>query len=343
MVWSVAFSPDGQVLAWGGWDKTICLWDLRGETPRERAVLQGHTDGVRSLAFSPDGQVLASGGEDKTIRLWDLRGERPRECAAFEGHTDQVWSLAFSPDGQVLASGSGDKTVRLWDLATRRPRVTLAGYADGLSSVAFVADGGVLASADASGRIILWRVTGEKLYDRPPSGRVVCAAFAPDGRHLAVANPDSTVYVLRLYDELDKVLADYDEVLRRDPHSVAALLGRGQVCLRLFEKGQDPERLDRALEDLTRAIGLDARCKEAYLLRALAHAHKNDSKRAIADYTRVLALDPGHAPAYYNRGLLCAEGGEYARAKADLDRAIRLDPELGQEGAAVSRQPGRRP
>src|SRR5262249_44654419 len=134
----------------------------------------------------------------------------------------------------------------------------------------------------------------------------------------------------RLYDELDKVLADYDEVLGRDPHSVAALLGRGQVGLRLFEKGQGQERLDRALEDLTRAVGLDARCKEAYLLRALAHAHKKDYRRAIDDYTRVLALDPGHAPAYYNRGLLYAEEKDYDRAKADLDKAIALDPELAK-------------
>src|SRR5947209_12089825 len=66
---SVAYSPDGKMLASGGWDNLVRVWDA--ESGKELGRCQGHTDAVWPVLFSPDGKLLASAGRDGTVRLWD--------------------------------------------------------------------------------------------------------------------------------------------------------------------------------------------------------------------------------------------------------------------------------
>ncbi|MDX6499872.1 MAG: hypothetical protein QOG23_3132 [Blastocatellia bacterium] len=77
---SVAFSPNGQLLASGGPGSTITLWDVRAR--KELRTLSGHLfDVVSSVAFSPDGKTLASGNDNGTIRLWDIASGKELNAA----------------------------------------------------------------------------------------------------------------------------------------------------------------------------------------------------------------------------------------------------------------------
>jgi tRNA A-37 threonylcarbamoyl transferase component Bud32 len=101
-VHSIAFSPDGRLLASGGEDHTVRLWDVA--TGREILPLRGHTNPVRCVVFSPDGKRLAAGGgtEDGNVIVWDpASGEIVRTLS---GDLRTVRGLAFSPDCKHLAT-----------------------------------------------------------------------------------------------------------------------------------------------------------------------------------------------------------------------------------------------
>jgi WD40 repeat protein len=222
---SIAYSPDGKVLASGGSDNRIRLWDP--DTGKEVRILEGHKGSVNCIAFSPDGKWLASGSQEHELWLWDVATGKERR--RFHGHTAAIERLALSPDGKALASSCLGGTLRLWDTATGKEtrslpidggcRIsamtfspdskrlafnnrddkgiqlvdvadgkvvqTFPGHEDRVYQLVFSADGATLYSA--GGALRAWDVASGKELRRYDDGKaaVICLALAPDGKTLA--------------------------------------------------------------------------------------------------------------------------------------------------------------
>jgi WD40 repeat protein/serine/threonine protein kinase len=109
---TLAFSPNGELLAWGVGQGTIRLWDMvQGQFAGE---LTGHRDSILGLVFAADGRRLASASGDQTIRVWNVADHR--EVVCLRGNEQEVWGLDFLPDGRTLVSGGKDGSVRFWNL-----------------------------------------------------------------------------------------------------------------------------------------------------------------------------------------------------------------------------------
>ncbi|MEM9487325.1 MAG: hypothetical protein AAGA83_26970, partial [Cyanobacteria bacterium P01_F01_bin.116] len=151
-VLSVAFSPDGFVLASGSGDESVRLWDV--ETGEGLAVLEGHQKRVRAVTFSHSGELVASGSEDHTVILWSVSQDQPLHVLA--EHTNRVRAIAFNFDDSILASGSEDHTIKLWDVRTQKCIKTITAHIDAVRVIAFHPQQNWLASSGYDSSIRVW-------------------------------------------------------------------------------------------------------------------------------------------------------------------------------------------
>ncbi len=148
----VAISPDSKVIASGGLDATVSLWDREGGKDLQR--LTGHSDAVLSVAFSLDGRHLASASADGSTRIWNV--STGQSLYTLSGHVGAVLAAVFSPDGQLVISGGADGTVRFWNTATGQNLETMGAHSS-VWQVAFGSNGKYLAAGYADGTINIWR------------------------------------------------------------------------------------------------------------------------------------------------------------------------------------------
>jgi WD40 repeat protein len=162
----LAYAPDGKLLASGGFDRFICIWDA--ETGKELRCFAADSNlNIRSLGFSRDGKMLAAGSSDNSIRVWDMatgseiwqkKGKGPGPVhIAFS--PDGVIGVALSPTDKTLAAGGMDSMVRLFDLSTGKEIGPYAGHQNTVSSVVLSHDGRTAVSIACDGTIRTWNAS----------------------------------------------------------------------------------------------------------------------------------------------------------------------------------------
>lgn len=194
-IWCLAYSPDGGLLASGGYDNLVHLWNAKtGELVK---TLKGHPSPVYCLAFSPDGKVLASGSyaarsTDNSLILWDVNTGGMLHGIPAASSFD-VYAVGFSPDGKTVASGGDDYLINVWDVRSGKGKmIRRHGQVSSLhflpTGKSFVvggrsADVFLLSAADGS---IIRRFTGHTQSVRHVD-------LSPDGKTLATTSTDGVM------------------------------------------------------------------------------------------------------------------------------------------------------
>lgn len=182
-VYSVAFSPDGSLLASCGQDRTVRLWDLA--SGRNVATLPGHDDEVNVVAFTPNGQSLISAGDAGQVLVWDTA--QRSLIQRLPAQKSSISCAAFSPGGQYFATGSADGQTVLWNTADWSQAAAWQGVEGKVEALAFSSDGGRLATTDDSCALDVMNIsapTPKSLLRKQLPHRANSLVFSNDGSEL---------------------------------------------------------------------------------------------------------------------------------------------------------------
>lgn len=221
VVEQLCFSPDGEYLASGGYDKSIRIWNLEtGQLDINPILDNGY---VTSLCYSPDGKYITSGRFHGTIQIWDAKsGSLIRENGPEDG--EAISSICYSSDGNSIAFGQmvnfgvwGDhsRPIYIWDIKNGGKMRSLNGHKGTINSICFSPNGRFIASSSEDEKCIrIWDTISENqvgsLVGHKETVTELCYSF--DGKFIISASEDNTIRIwdLNTYEQIGNTLIGHE-------------------------------------------------------------------------------------------------------------------------------------
>ena len=186
---AVAWSSDGKLIASGGSDAAVRLWDAA--TGKQLASMKCDGRQVWSVAMSPDNRLVVAGCDNGSVRIGNVQSHEP--VASIKASEHEVWSVSFSPDSRHVASGTKDGKVQVWDAATGKEKFS-ASNSSQVSGIRFTPDGSMLATSSVNQPVKLWDAeSGEVVrpFNKAPTFQQ-WVAVSPNGQLIATASWDGS-------------------------------------------------------------------------------------------------------------------------------------------------------
>ncbi|MGC2779496.1 MAG: hypothetical protein WA418_28050, partial [Bradyrhizobium sp.] len=207
-IYAIALSPDGNLLAVGGYMDTSCpsahcgdirLYDVASGALK--GVLSGHSNIILSLAYSDDGKRLASSSPDRTTRVWDVAERKELARFMYPGEKGRASKVAFLGDDRHVVTVSDQPVVHVYQLGSERPVVTLTAN-EKLHAIAVSDNSRQIAAGGESGKIHVWEWPSRKSHELPGNGApVTTLAFGHKASaNQVVASSSAAPYASRVVD-----------------------------------------------------------------------------------------------------------------------------------------------
>lgn len=295
MIHQIVFSPDGKLLASGGYDRLIKLWDAA--SGKELRTLKDHSDAVYALAFSPDGKLLASAAADRAVKVWDVNtGSR---LYTLSEATDWLYAVAWSPEGHSLAAAGVDKSIRVWEVTPQGGRITHSVFAHErpVLRLSYAADGKTLYSLGEDRVVKAWERTSmtERRVYPAQSEAVLALAIRPDQKQLALGRFDGKALLLE--EATGKVQSEPLPIKPKPPQLVKltpSTAKRGQTVRVIFE-GKHLEPLTAIVADhpgvTTKLIAGTASAEVTFPADTPAGNYKLGVKTAVGEAALPFTVD----------------------------------------------------
>ncbi|XP_074228681.1 protein Atg16l2 isoform X1 [Camelus bactrianus] len=191
---AVCFGPNSSLLATGGADRLILLWNVVGGRLKANQTLEGAGGSITSVDFDPSGSQVLAATYNKAAQLWKVGEAQSKETLS--GHADKVTAAKFKLTRHQAVTGSRDRTVKEWDLgrAYCSRTINVISYCNDV-----VCGDHVIISGHNDQKIRFWDSRGPRCIQViPVQGRVTSLSLSHDQLHLLSCSRDDTLKVIDL-------------------------------------------------------------------------------------------------------------------------------------------------